>query len=128
MDVLSIAEAKSTPAIRFDLNAGQLDIKGRSIPENAPEFYQPLMKAIDEYGTNPQSETIVNFALVYFNTSSSKCLLRILTALSNINTKGTKVKINWYYDGSDDDQLETANDLESTSDLHFNYICVDENN
>lgn len=125
MELLNLAESKLTPRVNFDFSTGTLDITGKSIPEDAPGFYSTIMDAVIRYEQSPQAVTTLNFALVYFNTSSSKCLLKLLTTFSAMNKRLTKVKVNWSYDVDDEDQLETANDLESSSGLEFNYIGVD---
>lgn len=125
MEALNIAEAKNTPSIVFDLKNGNLEIKGKSIPENAPDFYQPLMEAIQVYSEALQAITTLNFSLLFFNTSSSKYLLKILTAFATLNKRGTKVVINWYHDPDDEDMLETANDIENSCGLEFKYHAKD---
>jgi hypothetical protein len=125
MELLTIEEGKHTPSINFDLTKGILNIKGKSIPENSTEFYQPLIEAITEYGLALQPTTTLTISLIFFNTSSSKYLLKILTSFASLNTKGTTVLVNWHHDPDDEDMLETANDLENSCGLDFKYI-VDE--
>ena len=122
MELYTLEATKSTPAIRFDFATGVLDIKGISIPEDAPGFHKPLMEAIRKYGEKVQKQTTLNFAYSFFNTSSSKCILGLLNAFAKLNKQGTHVKVNWYYEVSDDDLLETAQDFESIVDLEFKFI------
>lgn len=126
MPDLIIPEDKKTPAVTFYFNQGVFHLKGKSIPENAVDFYNPIIEALVAYGNHAQPVTTVNFALEFFNTSSSKCLLKLLSALANINRRLTKVVINWHYDPDDEDLLETANDLETSCGLEFNYIAVED--
>ena len=44
MDSINIEGTPKTPAVSFDAKTGQIEIKGRSIPENSIEFYKPLFK------------------------------------------------------------------------------------
>lgn len=125
MEIFQREGSKSTPAITLNFLNGTFELKGISIPENAIGFYEPVLEAIREYENKAQANTTVTFALTYFNTSSSKCILRILSAFADMHKRVTKVKVEWYYDISDDDQLETANDLEDSCNLEFKYIGVD---
>ena len=72
MDPINIEGTPKTPTVNFSSDSGVLEIKGRSIPENAVEFYKPLVDWIGSYGDSAQSNTEVNIQLEYFNTSSSK--------------------------------------------------------
>ena len=122
---IEIEATKSTPSVFIDFSRGLFEFKGRSIPEDPREFYDPILKTIEVYGEQAQEVTLVNIALNYFNTSSSKYILRLLASFSNLNKRVSKVKVNWYYDTSDEDLLETANDIESSCGLKFSYIGID---
>ena len=98
MENITLEGSAKTPTITFLANEGKLELKGRSIPENSVEFYKPLNEWIDAYGVAPQSETVVDIKLEYFNTSSSKCILDLFKKLEGINGKGTDVKVNWYFE------------------------------
>ena len=116
MEILTIKETPKTPMVRFDAK-GIIELKGRSIPENAVDFYKPLFAWLEEYVGNAASKTQVNMQLEYFNTSSSKCILDIFRILKPLQEGLT---INWYYD--DDDSLETGNDYESIIRVPFTMI------
>ena len=74
----------------------------RSLPENAFEFYQPIIKWLNDCSDNAKEETIVNFKLDYFTTSSAKQIIKIFLCLEEIG-KSSKVIINWYYKKEDVD-------------------------
>ena len=118
-----IKEASSkTPAIKFDMVNGVLDIKGRSIPENCFEFYKPLMAALDVYSGCAQPTTVVTLDLEYFSTSSSKCILDVFKKLENISKGGKSVTVNWNYE--DEDILEAGEDYQAMIDLPFQMVLV----
>lgn len=124
MEIFTVSETRTTPKIHFDLSWGILDIKGVSIPEYPREYYQPLLDAITKYGEHPKEITTINFSLIYFNSSSTRSLLTILNAFRNLGLSKDKLRINWYYDVADEDQLETVRDLEALANMEFNYIGV----
>lgn len=122
---LEIEATNKSPYVMFDLEKGLLEIKGRSIPENSVEFYNPLMKLLDEFAHNPSApKTQVNIHLEYFNTSSSKCLLDIFKKLESINEKGSEVIVNWHFEEDDEDMQEAGEDYQAITNLKFNMIQV----
>ncbi len=126
MENLDLEGSAKTPKVSFNAAEGQLELKGRSIPENSIEFYKPLNTWIDEYGTNPKETTSVDIKLEYFNTSSSKCILDLFKQLEKINGGNTDVKINWYFEEDDEDMEEAGEDYRAIIDLPFNMIEIDE--
>ncbi len=127
MELLNIEGSPKTPSIKFDPNAGALEIKGRSIPENSIEFYKPLVDALELYATGPKKETAVNIALEYFNTSSSKCILDVFKKLESIHKSGgSSIVINWHYESDDEDMLEAGEDYQAIISVPFKMIEIAE--
>ena len=117
MEDLLIEPTSNTPLIDFSLD-GKLVIAGSSFPENAKEFYDPLIDWIADL----QKETIdFDVILEYMNTASAKKLLELLKRLeSNLHIKN--LTVNWYYDKDDEDSLEAGQILADTlSRVKFNY-------
>ena len=125
MDAINIEGTPKTPTVNFSPESGVLEIKGRSIPENAVEFYKPLVDWIENYGGGAKSETQVNIQLEYFNTSSSKCILDVFKKLESINGK-TNISINWYYEEDDEDMLEAGEDYQAIINIPFKMIEMEE--
>ena len=126
MENLDLEGSAKTPKVSFNASEGQLELKGRSIPENSIEFYKPLNTWIDQYGTSPKAITSVDIKLEYFNTSSSKCNLDLFKQLEKINGNNTEVKINWYFEEDDEDMEEAGEDYQAIIDLPFNMIEIEE--
>lgn len=124
METLVITATPKTPEILLDSERGILEFKGRSIPENAIEFYKPIIDWIDEYGKSPKDITSVKMHLEYFNTSSSKCILDVFKKLEDIKKAMNDVVINWYYEEDDEDMLEAGEDYESIIRIPFKMIEV----
>lgn len=124
MEALVINETNLTPGISFESESGKLEIRGKSIPENSLEFYQPLYEWLDEYIEAPNDKTIVSVRLDYFNTSSSKCILDILKRVDKLEDKGFDVLIKWYYDEEDEDMMEAGEDYSDLLDAPFELISA----
>ena len=119
METLVIEGTKKTPTVNFDKTSGKLELKGRSIPENAIEFYKPLVDWIEAYSVAPQSNTTVNVQLEYFNSSSSKCIIDILRRIEKIMNPGNNVIINWCCEDDDEDMLNAGYDFKATLKVPF---------
>jgi hypothetical protein len=119
---MEIKATVNTPYIKFDTKLGLLEIKGRSVPENATQFYMFLFENITQYAAKPVSPTQVNIHLEYYNTTSSFCIIRVLKQFKEIETKGCTVIINWIYDKDDLDVKEAGEDFQSVVNLPFNFI------
>lgn len=125
MDPINIEGTPKTPTVNFNSDTGVLEIKGRSIPENAVEFYKPLVDWIGSYGDVAKEGTTVNIQLEYFNTSSSKCILDVFKKLESINGK-TSITINWHYEEDDEDMLEAGEDYQAIINIPFKMIEMEE--
>ena len=126
MDNLFIEGSKQTPEIKFEANTGILEIKGRSIPENTFEFFNPVLGWLEEYAKSPAEKTIVMVNLEYFNTSSSKYILEIFKRVKVVMNDGNDVLVEWYYEEDDEEMMETGEDYEDVSGLPFTLISVEE--
>lgn len=126
MENLILEGSAKTPSVTFNASEGRLELKGRSIPENSVEFYKPLNDWIDAYGNSPKAATVVDIKLEYFNTSSSKCILDLFKKLEQVNSKGTEVSINWYFEEDDEDMEEAGEDYQAIISLPFKIIEVEE--
>jgi hypothetical protein len=124
MENLLIESTKKTPDVAFNVD-GRMRISGRSIPEDASKFYDDLFEWVYLYGQNPPESTTIDIELEYFNSGSSKALLHILRALTEIIKKGNKLTVNWYYEEGDDDIMERGEYYESILEVKFNFIQTD---
>jgi hypothetical protein len=120
MNDFKIDAGAKTPHLYSDSEKGTIDISGKSIPENAVEFYRPVFEWLDAYIQQPQPETKVTVQLEYFNTSSSKCLLDIFRRLETLQNSGRgKVTIHWLYEEEDEDMMEAGDDYQTIVKIPF---------
>lgn len=119
---LKIASTPITPFFHFDFRSGMMEFRGRSLPSSPQKFYYPIIDEIDMAFKKGVNKLTANFALEYFNTSSSKCLFNILKKLVSYKQDGGNVVINWFYEECDDDMKETGRDYEKILGVSFNHI------
>ncbi len=110
MDSYTLIPSPKTPRINFN-EGGLLEISGRSIPENSVDFYKPALSWMEDYISQPASETTLTVKLEYFNTSTSKCLIEMFRKLEAIGEKSS-VKIEWHYEEEDEDMMESGKDFQ----------------
>lgn len=117
MEIISIEGKEDTPKVILDKGNGVFEISGRSLPEDARAFYQPIIQWLEKYASNPNSETIFNLKLEYFNTASSKLLLDVLQKLESI----PNAKVIWYHFEDDEDMEEAGKEFKDMVSVEFEF-------
>jgi hypothetical protein len=111
MEKLLIEATANSPRVEFDAD-GLLKLEGRSFPEDASGFYDPL---IDYVSVLEVLTVNLEVNLEYINTASSKKLFDLFRQLDS-NENVFNVIVNWHYEEGDDDSLETAEIFEESLD------------
>ena len=122
MDALIIKEEEGTPKIILDKDNQRFEVSGNSLPEDIIGFYLPIYKWFEEYMKDPNQRTKLVIKLNYFNSSSSKAILDIITNLAELTYKGFQVEVEWHYLEMDDDNLQTGKEFEGFAKIPFTYI------
>ena len=105
----NVKETRTTPLIKID--KGEIIIKGRSIPEDAFEFFEPVLDACRKYVEKPAKHTTIDIHLDYVNSGSKKYLTNILTVFEKSYLEGNGYEINWTYDVDDEAMMDLGHDL-----------------
>jgi len=122
MQALRIPATVKTPEVLFDPSNNVFEIKGKSVPENAEEFYMPVLEWFDDYVANPNEETVLKLDLEYFNISSSKRLLFLLYKLNELATKEIAVRVEWHHNEADEDMFEVGQDFAFMVKVPFDFV------
>jgi hypothetical protein len=123
MQEIRILPTKNSPEIIMNPD-GIIKIRGRSIHENATEFYDPVNTWITEYIKDPADVTCVDMILEYFNSASAKIFIQLLQKLTYVQLKNKKFIFNWYYEDGDEDILERGEYFSSILEVEFNFIKI----
>jgi len=107
MKFLEIEQTPKTPHIFFDGRIGLLKIEGRSILEDAKDFYKDLQESLDEYEKDPKEMFNLIINLEYFNTASARELMKIFNHLPKFPSK-----VLWCHEKKDPDMIEAGHDFE----------------
>ncbi len=123
MKDLKVKKTKYTLDIDFNGTTGVLEMAGSSYPENAIDFYKPIINWIESFIKEEAKPITLNFRLNYLNTSSTKCILDIFEILEEYNEKN-EVIVNWYYEEDDEDILETGEEMGEDMEISMNFIPI----
>ncbi len=122
MNNLKIPKTKYSMEVNFDKDTGILEMEGASYPENALDFFGPIVEWIKNYISEINKPIIMNIRINYINTSSTKCILDMFEMLQEYHTSGVCIKINWFYEKDDEDIMETGEEIGEGLDLPIEYI------
>lgn len=100
-----------TPEITGNIEKGELRIKGKSIPEDARDFYFPFRNWVLEYIQTDHPTLDIAIELEYFNTSTSSIILDIFKHLLKVSSE-KKVNIKWIFEVDDLDMEEAGQDYQ----------------
>ena len=121
MKTLLIQATADTPKVHLDKDKNYFEISGLSLPEDAVEFYKPIMSWLEEYSKTPNAETNFNLKLEYFNTASSKQIIQLLLFLEKLATSST-VKIFWHYKDIDEDMHDLGEEYADIIKVNFELV------
>ena len=119
---MNIEGTRTTPSVCIE--PGIIEVKGRSIPEDSFEFYNPVLIAIHDYFANSELKTEIHFHLEYINSGSKKFITNILGVSNEFYQKGRSIIIQWHYDFDDESMEELCNDLRGMIQIPFHLIEV----
>lgn len=126
MDKFHIEGTPKTPDIDLDPQSGVFTITGRSNPENAREFFQPVIDWLDAYIKKPHEKTDLRVDLEHFNTSSSKFLMEIFRKIRYLADNDHLFNVTWLYEDDDLEMLDTAEAYEMMTGLRFEKVSYPE--
>lgn len=111
-----IQKTNTTPEIIVNYNKKNISIRGKSIPEDAYEFYNILLEQIKD-----DIEYTLDIYCEFLNSASLKIITFVIT------TKFKLKEVNWYYDIDDVDIEEKGSIIKEIStkenpDVIFNLI------
>jgi hypothetical protein len=103
MENLFIEGSDTLPTVELS-NTGLIKISGRALPENAYDFFHPIISWVKEFSSE---EITIEINLEYFNTAVSKQLYDFLRTIDE-NPHTSKIILKWFYEEGDDEILESG--------------------
>lgn len=132
MEALILEGTDNTPKIHFDAQNYSFELSGESRPEDVRKFYDPILAWLDQFNSflhfQTKSATDIKevafaFKLEYFNSSSAKYIMDVMSKLSDIqkNCSNVSIIINWFYDEMDEDMKEAGEEFQKITNIPFKY-------
>ena len=126
MEPLIITPTFSTPSVNLDAKTGLLQFEGRSIPEDAEIFYEPVTSWLEEYYNNPAPVTLIEIKLEYVNSGSSKYLLEIFRIVGRNYRNGHECLVTWHYEEEDEAIQDLGEHYKVTVKIPFEFRIIKE--
>ncbi len=99
-----------------------MEIEGRSLPEDAVNYYKPAIDWLKEYANNPSPKTTFDINIYYMNSASAKRIVDMLEILDGVKKHGYSVEVIWKYNGDDDECLDEGYEMARMCSIPFNYL------
>ena len=125
MEPLKLEPTDDSPFILLDKENNQFEISGKSLPEDVMDFYQPVLNWLEAFRSDPNTNTVFNFKLIYFNTASSKLILDILMIFEEMVEEGHSILIKWFSLQSDEDMQEAGKEYEEMVEVPFEHLSYE---
>ncbi|MDD3566812.1 MAG: DUF1987 domain-containing protein [Bacteroidales bacterium] len=123
MEKIVIEPTNETPKVVLDKDNSIFEFSGNSLPEDVSTFFFPILSWFDEYAKAPNPTTQVKFNFEYYNTSSSKMILKLLEKFRDIHRSGFDVEVHWHYLEDDEDMIEAGEDYSENIKVPFKFIA-----
>ena len=118
MELIEKESTATSPEVKM-IPEGRVIFSGKSMMENAIEFYDDLHAWIDAYINSGKEELKLEFDFVYFNSTSAKQLLKMLM---NLDESKVKCQVDWKHPKDHDILKFRGAELESMLNMEFNYV------
>ncbi|BBL71104.1 biofilm regulation phosphoprotein SiaC [Methylogaea oryzae] len=119
MGDLKIDGTSSTPTILCNGEAGVLEMRGDSYPENSFEFFTPVLAWVEDFICHSDKPFTANLHLLYLNTSSVKAMMDIFDMLEEAHRQGRQVSVNWFYDEENERVADLAEEFKEDCTFPF---------
>ncbi len=122
MEKIVLEPTNETPKVVLDKENNIFEFSGNSLPEDVTTFYNPILCWFDEYANSPNDKTQVIFNFEYYNTSSSKMILKLLEKFRDIHRQGYDFEVHWHFMEDDEDMIEAGEDYSENIKIPFKFI------
>jgi hypothetical protein len=116
---LHIERSEDTPEVSFDASSGMYSILGRSLPENAYNFYHPVIDFVKSNIIKTGIKNTFIIQLDYFNSSSGRFIFELLTVLEEYQLSENTLQVIWKVEKDDELMIEKGEELQSMLKIPF---------
>ena len=119
MENIIIDKTDISPEVKLDIS-GEISISGMSMMEDPSDFYLQAYNWVNEYISSGKNILNIGFDLSYFNSSSSKQILKLLMAIDEAEIDS---KVKWNYPNDNEFLRERGEEFAIMLDLPFEYVA-----
>ncbi len=110
MEKWTIDATDRSPKVVLDRQESLLFLEGRSYPEEGMDFFDPIVLRFRSMQDSDNPIRTVHIRLEYYNSSTTKALADLFTALERAAKRGHEAVVIWEYE-EDDDGIEQDIDM-----------------
>ena len=122
MSNIELPATAATPTVFADSDAGFLEMRGDSYPENSFEFFAPLVEWVQNHLSAPDAALRLDLYLLYLNTSSVRAMMDIFELLEDAHNSSHAVSVRWFYDEDNDRIAELAEEFKEDCSFPFDIL------
>jgi len=119
MEKWTIDATDRSPHVVLDRQDSVLLIEGRSYPEEGMDFFDPIVMRFRSLQDSDNPIRTVHIRLEYYNSSTTKAIADLFTALERSAKRGNEAKVLWEYEADDDGIEEDIDMFRETYQLEF---------
>jgi hypothetical protein len=108
-----IAATDDTPKVVLDNVENIFEIAGRSLPEDAGKFYNPVIEWASKYVISTKKNTEIRFNLDYYNSSSARLIVKFLIEFEKLLDSKYSVNVIWTYKENDEVMKERGEEIKN---------------
>ena len=123
MTKFETAAEKASPLVVLDPQNHHYLIAGQSYPENAREFYQPVVEWFKEFLATSESDLRLTVKLLYLNTSSMGVFMYLFLLLEEAAKKGRVITVDWYYDLENESAKDVGEEFQEIVTFPFTVLA-----
>lgn len=120
--IVYIERTDDTPEVTMDKNNLLLKICGPSFPEDAIDFYTPVVNWVKELGSSFTGTFVCELDFTILSSASNKMIFEILLLLEQLTKTGHKAMVKWYYESFDEDMYDEGRGFRDGMKVPFELI------
>ncbi|MCL1862128.1 MAG: DUF1987 domain-containing protein [Defluviitaleaceae bacterium] len=116
----------ATPYLLIDEEKNYMKLEGRCFDESMGLFFKEILDWLDIYLETDFGEFTFDNATEYFNSSTTKLLLKMLLKMDKYASDTKKIIVNWITIEENEIMVECGEDfMEELENIEFNIVIVD---
>lgn len=121
---IEIPATERSPRIILNSSENRIEIAGISMINHPLNFFEPLFYWLEKIKETKPQNLSLHFNLNFFNTYTSKIILKILQKALELESPECKIKFYWYFEEEDEEIKEAGEHYSSIINRTFTYIST----